>query len=460
MSVDPSLESVLETSRRDLLKLGAAAGLGAVLSSTALSGCTSLEPRLAPAPQTPLVTPPMSCVRVGIVGVGGMGMNHLEQLLKVPGAEVTAVCDIVPEKVARAQDVVAKAGRPRPAGYDRGPHDYERLCAEAELDLVYVVTPWEWHVPMCVAAMKHGKHAAVEMPAAYTLDGCWELVETAEKTRRHCVQLENCCYDRPELMVLNMIRKGLFGDVLHAECGYLHDLRGIKFATEGEGLWRRAHSTMRNGNLYPTHGLGPVANYMNINRGDRFDYLVSMSGPSRGLQLWQKEHIKPDDPRSGETFVLGDVNVTLIKTVGGRTIYLVHDTNLPRPYDRINMVQGERGLFMGYPNRIHIEGRSPAHQWEPLEKYAAEFEHPLWRSEKVKTAGAMHGGMDFLESYRLVQCLVRGEPTDMNVYDAAALSAICELTERSVAGRSRAVDVPDFTRGRWRTTPPWPIVAA
>jgi hypothetical protein len=270
--------------------------------------------------------------------------------------------------------------------------------------------------------------------------------------------MENCCYDRAEMLVLNMVRKGIFGDVLHAECGYLHDLRGIKFSGEGEGQWRRAHAIKRNGNLYPTHGLGPVSQCMNINRGDRFDYLVSMSTPSRGLQLWQQEHLPPDDPRRSEKYKLDDVNTTLIKTVNGRTIYLVHDTNLPRPYSRIFMVQGTRGLYMGYPDRICIEGRSPGDAWEGLDKYFAEFEHPLWKSEAVKQASGGHGGMDYLEDYRLIQCLRAGQPTDMNVYDAAAWSSICELTERSVAKRSAAVEVPDFTRGRWQTNPPLGII--
>jgi hypothetical protein len=214
----------------------------------------------------------------------------------------------------------------------------------------------------------------------------------------------------------------------------------------------------RNGNLYPTHGLGPVSQCMNINRGDRFDYLVSMSSLSRGLQLWQQEQLKPDDPRRQEKYVLGDVNTALIKTVGRKTIYIVHDTNLPRPYSRIHIVQGTRGIFQKWPDRVHIEGRGEGHGWENLDKYYAEFEHPLWKSEAVKQASGGHGGMDFLEDYRLVQCLRRGEPTDMDVYDAAAWSAVTEATERSVARGSRPVEIPDFTRGRWKERAPLGIV--
>jgi hypothetical protein len=453
-------ELLAARTRRDFVKLGALTGLTAALGATSLSGCAAAGRRTAPAPLAPFAAPPLDRVRIGFVGVGGQGSNHVNQLLKVPGAEIRAVCDIVPERVARIQGLVEGAGQPRPTGYDRGPRDFERLCQQADLDLVFTATPWEWHVPVCVAAMQAGKHAATEVPAAVTLDECWQLVETAERCRKHCVMMENCCYDRAEMLVLNMVRKGVFGEVLHGECGYLHDLRGIKFSQDGEGLWRRAHAVKRNGNLYPTHGLGPVSQCLNINRGDRFDYLVSMSGPSRGLQLWQQEHLLPDDPRRSEKYVLGDVNTTLIKTVKGSTIYLVHDTNLPRPYSRIFMVQGTRGLYMGYPNRICIEGRSPGDAWESLDKYFAEFEHPLWKSEAVKQASGGHGGMDYLEDYRLIQCLRAGLPTDMDVYDAAALSCICELTERSVASRSRAMDVPDFTRGRWETNPPLGIIEA
>jgi hypothetical protein len=270
--------------------------------------------------------------------------------------------------------------------------------------------------------------------------------------------MENCNYDRPEMMVFNMVRQGVFGEILHAEGGYLHDLRAIKFANEGEGLWRRAWAMKHNGNLYPTHGLGPVANCLDINRGDRFDYMVSMSGPSRGLQQWAKEHFPADAPQRSEKFVLGDVNVSLIKTARGRTILVSHDTNLPRPYSRIHLVQGTKGLFQGYPDRVYIEGRSKEHQWDESSKYLEEFDHPLWSDLTKSAAGAGHGGMDYIEDYRLIKCLREGLPTDMTVYDAAALSAVVHLSEQSNARRSGPVDFPDFTRGRWQTTPPLGIV--
>ena len=467
-----------DPSRRDFLKTAAALGVGVAVTqscATASGGAAGSDKSLTPssvfaaaggAPPPPpdtllFAAPPMERVRVGFVGVGGQGMTHVEYFLALEGVEVKAICDIVPEKVARAQQMAVDAGRPRPTGYDRGPRDFERLCAEEELDLVLTATPWEWHVPVCVAAMEHGKHAATEVPAAYTVDDCWRLVETAERTRKHCVMLENCNYDRREMLMLNLVRQGIFGEVLHGECAYNHDLREVKFSTDGEGLWRRAHAMRRNGNFYPTHGLGPIAQCMNINRGNQLDYLVSMSGPSRGLQLWRDERLATDDPRRGEQYVQGDVNLTLLKTAQGQTIYLVHDTNLPRPYTRINMIQGTRGLMQGWPDRIYVEGRSAqAHRWETLESWYQQYEHPLWRSDRVRTASGGHGGMDFLEDLRLVACLRAGLPTDMNVYDAAMMSCLCELTERSVASRSSAQSIPDFTRGRWRTTPPLGIIEA
>jgi predicted dehydrogenase len=439
--------------RRDFLRLSAAAGLGGL----AIAGCSQMRglgAGFGPAP----VAKKLDVVRIGYVGVGGMGMGHVGNLLKIEGVEIRAVCDIVEAKVAHAQKVVQDAGQPKPEGYCCGPQDYLKLCAREDLDLVYTATPWELHTPVCVAAMKAGKHAVTEVPAAITTEECWQLVETSEQTGKYAIMMENCCYGRSELMVLNMIRKGLFGELLHGECGYLHDLRDIKFSSGGEGLWRLEHSRRRDANLYPTHGLGPVAQYMNINRGDRFDYLVSMSGPGRGLSLYAAEKFGPDSPQAKQQYTSGDINLSLIKTYNGLTIYLVHDCNNPRPYSRINMIQGTRGLFMDYPPRIHIEGRSKGHEWETLEKYYAEFEHPLYKRMQDKSKGAGHGGMDFIEDFRLIECLRTGQPTDQDVYDAAAWSVVTPLTERSVANRSEAVDFPDFTRGRWKTRPPLGII--
>jgi predicted dehydrogenase len=445
---------VSDPSRREFLQTAAALGLGSTLARD-LPG-----PQLAAQATTVFAAPPMERVRIGFVGVGGQGSVHVDNLLKIEGVELRAICDIVEWKVARAQDAVVAADQPRPAGYARGPRDFERMCAEQDLDLVFTATPWEWHVPVMLAAMQHGKHAVTEVPAAMTVDDCWQLVETAEKLKKHCVMMENCCYDRREMLVLHLVRKGMLGELLHAECGYLHDLRGTKFAKEGEGLWRRAWSQQADGNLYPTHGLGPIAQCMDINRGNRFDFLVSMSSNHRGLEEYAAAHFAENDPRRHEAYKLGDVNVTLIRTLKGQTIYVSHNTNNARPYSRINLLQGTKGIIQGWPDRIHIEGRGPEHAWEPLTRYYDEFEHPLWKSARVQGATAGHGGMDFLENWRLIQCLRAGLPTDQTVYDAAAWSAIVELTMRSVAARGRPQDVPDFTRGKWQTTPPLGIVEA
>ncbi|MDX1394482.1 MAG: Gfo/Idh/MocA family oxidoreductase [Gemmatimonadota bacterium] len=459
--------------RRTLLKLGAAGAGGAFLA-----GCRSGEPdgsgevargeggaadtgvERGSAPAALPAAPPMESVRVGFVGVGGMGSVHVRNLLDMEGVELTAVCDIREAHAERARDWAVEAGRYAPTLYTRGETDFVRMCGEEDLDLVYNATPWRWHVPICLAAMENGKHAATEVPAAYTLEDCWRLVEAAETHEKHCVMMENVNYGRAEMLVFNMARLGLFGEILHGEGGYLHDLRAIKFAPDGEGLWRRAHSMARNGNLYPTHGLGPIANCMDINRGDRFDTLVSMSGPSRGLQAYAREHFPEGSTQRSEEFALGDVNVSLIKTANGRTLYISHDTNLPRPYSRIHLVQGTKGLFQGYPDRVYVEGRSPEHRWEEMAAYLDEYEHPLWREMAGAGEGRGHGSMDYLEDYRLIKCLREGLPTDMNVYDAAALSAVCALSETSVAEGSRPVEFPDFTRGRWETWPKLDIVRA
>ncbi|MGB8957870.1 MAG: Gfo/Idh/MocA family oxidoreductase [Candidatus Aminicenantales bacterium] len=445
-------------SRRDFLKIGAAAGLGAAVAGLGLEAKPSGLPSEA---RSQFRAPAIPTVKVGFVGVGGMGSAHVQNYLNIEGVEIKAICDIRPAHVERAQKWVVDAGQPKPAGYSKGPRDFERMCETEDLDLVMTATPWEWHVPVCLAAMKNGKHAATEVPAAMSLEDCWALIESAEKSKKHCQMMENCCYDRIELMTLNLVRQGVLGEVLHAEAGYLHDLREVKFSSEGEGLWRRAWSQKLNGNLYPTHGLGPVAQCMNVNRGDAFDTLVSMSSPARGLHEYAVATFGADSPQAKERYVLGDVNTSLIKTKLGKTIILIHDTNLPRPYTRINLVQGTRGLAHKWPDRIYIEGQAAkAHEWDDFEKFAAKYEHPLWKAIASKGEGRGHGGMDYIEDYRLIQSLRKGEPLDQDVYDAAAWSAIVGASVQSVAGKGKPVAIPDFTRGQWKTNPPLGIIEA
>jgi predicted dehydrogenase len=435
----------LGVSRRDFVKIGAIAGVA-----------TATTPLVYAQAKTP------GKIRVGFVGVGGMGTNHIRILSRIPDAVVTAVCDIRPEHAKRAADIIKNAGYPEPKLYTKGEHDFERLCASDDIDLVYTATPWRWHVPVCLSAMNNGKHAATEVPAAITIEDCWKLVDTSEKTGKHCIMQENCCYDRIEMKILNMVRQGLLGEILHAECGYLHDLRRTKLSDHGEGLWRREHSIKRNGDLYPTHGLGPIAQCMNINRGNRFVRLVSMASQSRGLKLYAAEKYGPDSEKARQDYALGDVVTTMIKTNTGATIVVTHDTNNPHPYSRNIIVQGTKGIVRKYPKaKLYIEGLTKGEHWHDASEYIANYNHPLWKrldSQRAST-GTSHGGMDFIEDARLIECLRNGTRPDADVYDAAAWSAVSALSEKSIAGGSIPVNFPDFTRGKWKTNKPLGIVS-
>lgn len=442
-------------SRRAVLTgLGAA---GATLAINSQGRAAARQPTTQPYGADFRVEP-LETVRIAFVGVGLQGGSHVKNFLGIEGVDIRAICDIDAPRAEEVAGWVEADGRARPTLYTRGDTDWERLVERDDIDLVFNATPWHWHVPVCVAAMESGKHAAVEVPAATTLDGCWQLVETAERTRRHCVMMENCNYGRSELMTLVMARKGLFGEILHAEGAYIHDLRAIKLSNANEGLWRWQPSTLLDGNLYPTHGLGPVAQVLDINRGDQFTQLVSMSSPARGLSLWARENLPASDPRRDAEFVLGDMNTSLIQTAAGRTIMLQHDTTTPRPYTRLHHIQGTQATFKGFPDRIYVEGRTGSHRWEDLDSYRDEFDHPLWRKLEKQAAGAGHGGMDYLEDYRLIESLRTGTPMDMNVYDAAAISAAVELSIRSVGQGGRPQAYPDFTRGQWKTNPKLEIV--
>lgn len=449
--------------RRDFLKQSSAAGFGVALGSMAMGGCAGVkQPQLKTKPVEHLVTPPIDTVRVGYVGIGNQGSGHLRNLLRIEGVEMKAVCDIREERISWAQKECEKAGKPKPTGYSNGPEDFKRMCDTEDLDLVYNATPWEWHVPISVKAMETGSHAATEIPGAITLEECWETVETAEKYQKHYCTMENCNYDRTELMLFNMVRQGLFGELLHAECGYLHDLRGWKF---GKAYfphdWRLKHSIKRNADLYPTHGLGPVAQWMNITRGNTFEYLVSMSSPSLGLKREAVKRYGKEHPLARTDYALGDVVSTLIKTSKGQTILVTHDTNSPRPYSRKILIQGTQGLARKYPGqKIFIEGTSRRHRWKDLSDYNEQYKHPLLTSLEKKAEGAGHGGMDFIEDYRLIQCLREGKPTDSDVYDGATISSIVALSEKSIASKSTSIECPDFTRGKWKTRKPLGIVTA
>lgn len=450
--------------RRDFLRT-----LGAGIAAVGISNeKTSGDPAGPASPKGAyvggLTTPRLDRVRVGFIGVGARGGGHVRRMLLLDGVDITAICDPHEPSARRWETAAREAGHETVKVYCDGNYDYRTMLENENLDIVLISTPWRWHAPQAIDSMLAGCHAFIEVPIAQSVEECWKIVDTAEATQRHCMMMENVCYGRDELMVLNMCRQGLFGDLLHGEAAYIHDLRGqMKQISRGTGSWRTNHHTRRDGNLYPTHGLGPVAQYMNIDRGsDRFQSLVSMSSPARGRQLYAEENFDKDHLRNKARYVCGDMNTSLIKTAQGRSILVQHDTTSPRPYTRHNYIQGTRGAFGGFPNRIHVEGRSPAHGWQQgddLAPFYEEFDHPLWKKigEIAKKAGG-HGGMDFVMSWRMIYCLRNGQPLDQNVYEGCSWSVISPLSEESVRKGSAPIEIPDFTRGRWKSTAPLEVV--
>lgn len=405
---------------------------------------------------------PLKTVRIGLIGLGMRGSEAVRRLIQVEGAEVIAIADVVPKAVKDANKQITDAGL-KPALEYTGEEDWKEICDRDDIDLIYQCTPWLLHAPISVYAMRHGKHAACEVPSAVTLDECWDLVSTAEETQRHFMMLENCCYDFFELNTLNMARNGVFGDIYHAEGAYIHDLRWLKFMKEGGyyNMWRLDYSKKHTGDPYPTHGLGPVAQIMGINRGDRFDYLSSISTNQFSMSLYAEEKFGANSPEALATYKLGDMNTTVIHSLKGKTIMIQHDTSSPRPYSRIHLISGTKGMAVKYPEQ-NIALEPNAHEFLKKEDFDAlmkKYEHPLatQMGEKAKKVGG-HGGMDFIMDYRLIYCLRKGLPLDQDVYDAAAWCSIVPLSEKSVLNRGNSVDVPDFTRGAWKTAAPWPIV--
>ncbi len=442
-------------SRRELLKIASAAGVaGTALAATSRTIAAAEPPRSLAHGSTMMGVPfePHRTVRLAIVGTGLRGTSVLREWLAVDGVTITALADIVPEKARRAAALVEAAGQPAPTLYTNGERDFERLVQRDDIDIVYTATPWDWHVPVCLAAMNAGKHAATEVPAATTLEDCWELVRVSEATRRHCLMMENCNYNFNEMLLDRMVKEGVFGEILYAEAAYIHDLRELLFEDRDEGLWRRKPHTERDGNFYPTHGLGPVAWYLDIHKGDRFDYLVSMSTPERGLSNWREEHVPRDSAKWNERYIAGDLNTSLIKTIRGRNILLQHNVTLPTPYTRLNAVRGTRGAFEDFPARFYVEGEGRSHAWRTIdEETRAKYTHPLWqRIGDIARAKGGHGGMDYIMAYRLIETMREGLVPDFDVYDAAAWSAPWPLSEASLALSSAPVRFPDFTRGGWQ----------
>jgi predicted dehydrogenase len=413
--------------------------------------------------QAPIERP----LRIGFIGVGSRGTSLLRTTLKFPNVVVPAVSDINETALARAVSLVEKAGQTRPEGYGAGVEDWKRLVAREDLDAIINAGPWELHAPMSVATMKAGKYAATEVPAAVSVEQCWDMVNASEETGMPCMMLENVCYFRNALLILNLIRQGLFGELTHCEGGYQHDVRGAFISRggergpEGEITWRGMHAARRNGNLYPTHPLGPIAWWLDINRGDRFTHLTSMSSKSRGLKLYAAKRLGADHPNARREYALGDVNVTLIRSENGATVTLYHDTVSPRPYDLILRVQGTEGIYMGTLDKFYFDGRSPKKdEWEDPERYYRDYEHPLWRDLAEEARNHGHGGADYIEIHQFLKAVRNRTQTPIDDYDTAVWSAICPLTEQSVASGSQPVAVPDFTRGKWKTRKPVEIHGA
>lgn len=426
--------------RRDFIKTTAVTGLG-VLAAPNIIKARGKEK-----------------VRLGLIGVGLRGTWHLKNSLERDDVEVTAICDIDPERITLAQAMIEKSGAGKTKVFDKGEYAYRELLKAANIDAVIISTPWLWHVPMAVDAMRAGKYVGIEVCGASSVDECWEMVRVHEETGTHLMFLENVCYRRDVMAVLNMVREGLFGELVHCQGGYQHDLRhvkfdpGVEFGEKGrsESKWRTQHSVKRNGELYPTHGLGPVMEYLDLNRGNRMISLTSQATKSRGLHNYIVQKGGADHPNAKVKFKLGDVVTTMISCANGETVVLSHDTNLPRPYSLGFRVQGTKGLWMKDGDQMYIEGTSPKeHRWEPSQPYLEKYDHWMWKKYESVAAGAGHGGMDFFVLNDFIQSVKREIAPPIDVYDGAAMMVITPLSESSISEGGEPQQIPDFTNGNW-----------
>jgi len=396
---------------------------------------------------------PIDTVHIAFIGLGGRGKGAVRRYTFLEGVKIVALCDLVQENLDKSQEILEGAGLPKADVYS-GPEDWKKVCEREDVDLVYICTHWDLHTPIAVYAMEQGKHAASEVPIATTIEECWQLVNTAEKTRQHCMQLENCNYDFFELATLNMVRQGVLGEIVHAEGAYIHDLRKGVFNEENGywEMWRLRHNEKRNANLYPTHGFGPICHALNIHRGDKMEYLVALASDQFGMTEFAKNKFGEDSDYAKREYARGDMNTTLIKTAKGKSMMIQHDVTSPRPYSRIHLISGTKGFVQKWPIQgIALEPF--AHSFmedEQMEEVLAKYEHPITKEvgELARKVGG-HGGMDFTMDYRLIHCLRNGLPLDQDVYDAAEWSSITELSEKSIENQGMPVKVPDFTRGAW-----------
>ena len=410
-------------------------------------------------------------VKIGFIGVGARGFETLKLALYREDVLVTAICDIDEKAATKAQETVVKAGQPSPKLFTNDDNAYKQMLASKDLEAVFICTPWEWHTPMAVASMEVGIAVACEVAGAMSIDECWQLVRTYERTQTPFMIMENVCYRRDVMAVLNMVRQDMFGELLHLEGGYQHDLRevkfndgvnyyggGVEFGEKGisEAKWRTTHSLYRNGDLYPTHGIGPIANMIHNNRGNRFEYLTSMASNAKGLHDYIIHHPKGgnDHPNAKVNFRLGDIVTTQIKTSNGETILLTHDTNLPRPYSLGFRVQGTKGIWMDINKSIYLEGKSPAHKWELAETYLKMYDYFLWSKYADTAANAGHGGMDWFVMNAFIEAYKGREAMPLDVYDHASWAAITCLSEQSIAQGGEPQAFPDFTDGKWMNRKP------
>ena len=405
---------------------------------------------------------PMDRIRVGIVGCGGRGGGGARRFRQFGCVEVTALCDIKQGQIDKCQKTLAEKGLPKAREF-LGPEAYKALCDSGLCDVVYNTTPIELHRPVAVKAMESGLHVLTEVELTNTLEGNWELVETAERTRRHCMMLENCCYGEDELLMFSLAKAGKLGDVMHGEAGYIHDCRSLMFPKKlgDEEPWRTMFISGKRkpGNDYPTHGLGPLAQAMDVNRGDRFDYLVSITSRAAGYKAFAEEKFGKDSVYGKRDYIAGDMNTSIIRTVKGNTIMLQFNESTPRPYTRMNLLQGTKGIIRTYPLRVawaenHVDGANQFFVPEKLEEVKRQYGSPLWKKLGEYAKGQGHGGMDFIMDARWIYCLHEGLPLDIDVYDSATWSVLAGLTEESVNRRGAPVDIPDFTRGGWRSARP------
>lgn len=397
-------------------------------------------------------------VRVGMIGVGLRGQSHLSLLLNRADTNVVAICDVDANMLDRSKAIVNKSGKKMPQIFTGDDYAYRKLLALKDLDAIIIATPWEWHGPMILDSIDAGiKYIGTEVILGITLEDHWNVVRAAEKAGAHVSMLENVCYRRDVMAALNMVRQGLFGEILHLQGGYQHDLRNVKFTGTNfgptafsEAKWRTNHSVHRNGDLYPTHGVGPVAMMIDINRGNRFLSLSSFATKTRGLHHYLVKKGGESTPNAKVRFALGDIVTTHLKCANGETILLQHDTNNPRPYSLGFRVQGTEGLWMDVNHSIYIEGKSKNDdQWDDQKEWFEKYDHPLWKKYANDAKGAGHGGMDFFVINGFIEATKRGIATPLDVYDAAAWSAITPLSERSIELGNQTVEFPDFTSGRW-----------